>query len=496
MCWKNLKEKAGYYLLLVFIGGLAFVRLRMLPPFVDEAVHYWWILRALEAGEWLRPLNVGKPLEAWLAAPLVYLGGDPLVIMRSLHVLAGLIAVLLTFQIAEWVTSSRTGALASAVLVALCPFVVYLERMALAEIYLCAGCLLVTLTTLRFWQKPNKRRAAVLGLALLSAAFTKFPIGFIFAAWLPLVFVFASPEERQRLLRPQEVFIALAPISTLLGSVLLIALVRSLQGLSPGFGLGLLQRQSSGVEIGTSLGQNLIRLIYETEAQLRWPVLLLGGFGVALGLISGNRYQRWLAVTGLLPWLGLLLIAREWSSRYLLFSIPVLLIGAVGGWALVLRNQWVKGFLLAIPLLYFAHQSALLVLNPPAARWSESDRWAYISGWPSGYGYVEAARYLCSSGSTLPVHALEVGTAMQLALSLPSECQIEVRQLHVVDGRPIPPEERRVLFLENCPALLITPDALDPSDELQAHVQYIAGFEKPGSQAQVTLYRCADENLP
>jgi hypothetical protein len=79
---------------------------------------------------------------------------------------------------------------------------------------------------------------------------------------------------------------------------------------------------------------------------------------------------------------------------------------------------------------------------------------------------------------------------MQLALSLPSGCRIEIRQLHVVDGRAIPPEERRALLLEKCPALLITPDALGPSDELRAHLQYVAGFEKPGSQAQVALYQC------
>ena len=154
MCWKKPKEIAGYYLLLACIGGLAFVRLRALPPFVDEAVHYWWVLRALEADEWLRPLNVGKPLEAWLAAPLVYLGGDPLTTMRSLHVLAGLIAVLLTFQIAEYVTSSRTTALACAVLTTLCPFLVYHERMALAEVYLCAGGLLVTIATSDFGTTP------------------------------------------------------------------------------------------------------------------------------------------------------------------------------------------------------------------------------------------------------------------------------------------------------------------------------------------------------
>jgi 4-amino-4-deoxy-L-arabinose transferase-like glycosyltransferase len=490
MFWKKLKEKVGCYLLLASLSGLAFLRLRALSPFVDEAVHYWWILRVLEAGEWLRPLNVGKPLEAWLAAPLVYLGGDPLVIMRSLHVLTGLFTVLLTFQIAELVTSSRIIALSSAVLIALCPFLIYLERMALAEIYLCAGGLLVTIATLKFWQNSSRGKAAILGLALLAAAFTKFPIGFIFAVWLPLAFVFASPEERRRLLRPQEVSIALVPITILLGPVLLIALARSRQGLSPGFGLGLLEQQSSGAEIGVSVGQNLIRLIYELEAQLGWPGLLLGGLGVTLGLVFGNRYQRWLTVTGLLPWLGLILIAREWSSRYLLFSIPALIIGAVGGWASVLKNRWVKGLLLAIPLLYFVYQSTLLVLNPPAARWSERDRWGYISGWPSGYGYAEAARYLCSSYPSLPVYSLEVGTAMQLALSLPSGCRIEIRQLHVVDGRAIPPEERRALLLEKCPALLITPDALSPSDELWAHLQYVAGFEKPGSQAQVTLYRC------
>jgi hypothetical protein len=144
---RSLIDKPKNYLFIGLLGSLAFLRLRALLPFVDEAVHYWWILRALEAGEWLRPLNVGKPLEAWLAAPLAYLGGDPLVIMRSLHVLAGLFTVLLTFQIAELVTSSRIIALSSAVLIALCPFLIYLERMALAEIYLCAGGLLVTIAT-------------------------------------------------------------------------------------------------------------------------------------------------------------------------------------------------------------------------------------------------------------------------------------------------------------------------------------------------------------
>ncbi|MGB9873143.1 MAG: ArnT family glycosyltransferase [Anaerolineae bacterium] len=486
-----MRGKAQAYLFLSLLGALAFIRLEALPPFVDEAVHYWWVVRAIEAGEWLRSLNVGKPLEVWLAAPLVYLGGRPLLVMRSLHVLAGLLTVWLTFQIAVMVTSSRTNALISAVLVALCPFVVYLERMALAEIYLCAGGLLVTIMLSNFWQNPGKGRAVALGLALLAAAFTKFPIGFIFVAWLPLALIFASHEERRRLIKLQEIGIALAPVSALLGAVTLVALIRARQGLTLGFGLWLLQRQSGRTEIRVLVVQNLVRLIYELEAQLGWPSLLLGGIGLAAGLAFGNRFQRWLAVTGLLPWLGIILIAQEWSSRYLLFSIPPLLIVAVGGWASMLGNRWVKGFLLVIPLVSFVHQSALLILNPPAARWSESDRWGYITGWPSGYGYAEAANYLCDVEQAESVYALEVGTAMQLALSLPPDCRLTIRQLHVVDGRPVAPEERQALLLENCPALLITPDAPDFSDELMAHLQYIRGFPKPDSQTGVALYRCS-----
>lgn len=458
---------------------------------MDEAVHYWWVLRILEAGEWLRPLNVGKPLEAWLAAPLIFLlGGDPLIIMRSLHVLAGLLTAILTFPTAMIVTSSPSRALLSAVLVALCPFVVYLERMALVEIYLCAGGLLSIMAILRFWQTSDWKRAVFVGLALVLTAFAKFPIGFIFALWLPLAIIVASCEERRRLLKPREVSLALGPVVTLFGLVLCIAWMRVRQGLPPGFGLGLLHQQSSYTEVETLLFWNLKRLLYELEAQLGWPALLLGVVGILISLVKGTRYQRWLAATGLLPWLGIVVIAREWSSRYLLFSIPPLVISAVAGWSSVLKSRWVKGVLVLIPLGFFSFQSVVLILDPPAARWSEGDRWGYIGGWPSGYGYAEAARYLCSSDLSLAVYTLEVGTAMQLMMSLPPGCQVEIYQLHVVDGNPVAPETRRSLLLEKCPALLVAPDALDPSDELIAHTEYVTGFSKPCSLSQVALYKC------
>ncbi|MGH2521466.1 MAG: ArnT family glycosyltransferase, partial [Anaerolineales bacterium] len=133
---------------LLLFSTFAFVKLRAPPPFTDEAAHMWWVQRALEAGDWLRPLNAGKPLEQWLAAPFVRLaGGDPLTVMRGLHVVAGMFSVMMVYLLASRLADRRIAFL-SAGLIALCPFVVYLERQAQAEIYLCAASLLVLLGVL------------------------------------------------------------------------------------------------------------------------------------------------------------------------------------------------------------------------------------------------------------------------------------------------------------------------------------------------------------
>jgi hypothetical protein len=51
-------------LALLLLSAVAFVRLLAIPPFEDEGSQLRWIARILEAGEWLAPLEDGKPLEA------------------------------------------------------------------------------------------------------------------------------------------------------------------------------------------------------------------------------------------------------------------------------------------------------------------------------------------------------------------------------------------------------------------------------------------------
>src|SRR6185312_14815197 len=144
---------------LLLLGSAAFVHLTALPAFEDEGSQLRWIWRAIEAGEWLLPMDEGKPLEAWPMVPLVQLGlAPPLVVTRALHVLAGMIAAVLTWRSALAVLE-RPAAFASGMLFAICPFAVYLQRLALSDMFLCAAGTWVLVNSLALMQSPTRPRA-------------------------------------------------------------------------------------------------------------------------------------------------------------------------------------------------------------------------------------------------------------------------------------------------------------------------------------------------
>src|ERR1700724_987620 len=134
---------------LLLLGSFAFVHLMALPPVEDEGSQLRWIWRVIEAGEWLQPLGDGKPLEAWPLVPLVRLGFHPLTAARTLHVLAGMIGAVLIYHLASEM-ADRWTALVTGALFALCPFVVYLQRLALSDIFMCVAGIWVLLSIIKF----------------------------------------------------------------------------------------------------------------------------------------------------------------------------------------------------------------------------------------------------------------------------------------------------------------------------------------------------------
>jgi len=494
---------------LLLLGAGAFAHLMAVPAFEDEGSQLRLIWRALEAGEWLAPLADGKPLETWLMVPLALLTPWPLAAIRALHVLAGMITIVLTYRLALRV-GDRGSAFASGVLLAVCPFLVYLERFALADTLLCAAGTGVLLSVSKLLESPTRRGAATLAVTLVLAALCKLPVGFFFLAALPLTLPFMPDRDRAALLRPdvlRRLLGAHAPAVLLALLMAGVALVRVLHGRSPGFGLQDLMGIGMGwfASIAAVIGVPRPSLIGELATQLSWPVVAAGLIGlVASGLLNDWR-QRWLIAMGAVPALAIGCLAEFWFSRYLLFTLPPLIIAATCGWrALALRAGRLRPFVGTVVFVVcfglMARQSARIVLDPLAARWSPTDRFQYFEGWSSGYGYPEAARLLLSAPRVpAMIYSLDGHSAYQLRTYLPPQWRARVQPIfYADDGRTLPGSAaRRANLLSHTPAWIIVPEPLlqtyltsslgeQSADEIA--LRQVARFAKPGARAQLAIY--------
>lgn len=493
---------------LLLIGSFAFTHLLAIPPFEDEGSQLRWIWRAIEAGEWLEPLSEGKPLEAWPMVPLAMLAPRPLVAIRALHVLSGMLGAVLTYLLARQFTG-RPTAFASGVLFAICPFVVYLERFAHSDILLCTAGIWVLLSVVMLISEATWGRAAALAASLVLAALCKLPVGFLFLTSMPLALLIMPASSRRTLLhRPAvlKVLVAHAPALLLALATLVVVVVRTSRGQVPGLGVQDLLGIGFGryPDIASSIGVSRPTLMSELGAQLSWPVVALGVVGVAAGARLNDWRQRWLIVVGAIPLLGIGLLANFWFSRYLLVALPPLIIAATCGWHSLLQrlprySAACVLALLALCVALMARQSALLVLDPLQARWSPLDRFQYFEGWGSGYGYPEAAQFLLTRTDTARmIYALDGHSAYQLRTYLPSAWRTRVRPVfYGQNGERLRSEAARLdnLF-EHAPAWIVIPEPLLQGylkttfgeEGERIRLRRVAEFDKPGGRTQLSIY--------
>jgi hypothetical protein len=245
----------------------------------------------------------------------------------------------------------------------------------------------------------------------------------------------------------------------------------------------------------------------ELTTQLSWPVTVVALIGVAAAGLLGDWRHRWLLAVGLLPMIGIGLLAHFWYPRYLLFTLPPLIIAAVSGWrCLALRTGRLRGLvevtLLLVCVGCMGWQSAHLILDPITARWSSLDRMQYFEGWSSGYGYPEAAKFI-SAATDAPerIYSLDGHSAFQLRNYLPSRWNSRITPIYYADsGQHLGSEPARLQnLLEHTPAWIVIPAQLlngylvstfgRPDLQSVIHLQRIAVFDKPGGRVQLAIYR-------
>ena len=494
---------------LLLLGSLAFLRLMAIPAFEDEGTQLRLIWRMVQAGEWLQPLGYGKPLEAWPMAPLLRLRPHPLTLIRSLHVLAGMLGAVLTYGLARQL-SSRRAALVCGILFAFCPFVVYLQRLALSEVLLCAAGLAVLLCVVKFIQSPTWPRTVTLAMTMVLAAFCKLPVGFFFLSSMPLAYLFLDADHREAFRRPPFVLQALAaltPATLLAIAVATVAILRVRHGQTLGFGLDDLLTVGLGPRgtIAAAIGVPRPTLLGELSAQLSWPVVVIFVLGLGASVFIEDWRVRWLLTAGLIPLLAIGLLPTFWFSRYLLFTLPPLIIAAVAGWCGLVaragRFGWPAGLgVLATCLVLMGHQSARLILDPLTANWSPTDRFQYFEGWPSGYGYPEAAQYIREASDAPPtIYSLDDHSAYQLRNYMPVSWNDRITPVdYAPDGSALASNQARLdNLLARSPAWIVISvplleryltSSFGPAVLQRIRVRQIALFNKPGLHAELAIY--------
>src|SRR3972149_6840838 len=177
-------------LLGILILGVAFFlriyKLTLLPIFADEAIYIRWaqVMRAEETLRFL-PLSDGKqPLFMWSVIPFLKLFSDPLFAGRFLSVISGIATLGGVYLTAKLLFKSQKAALVAAAIIALSPFLVFFDRMALVDSLLTTAAVwtfylaAITAKTLRL------DMAMLTGFVLGAGLLTKSPALF-FAILLP-----------------------------------------------------------------------------------------------------------------------------------------------------------------------------------------------------------------------------------------------------------------------------------------------------------------------
>jgi hypothetical protein len=139
--------------------------------------------------------------------------------------------------------------------------------------------------------------------------------------------------------------------------------------------------------------------------------------------------------------------------------------------------------------------SSELVAHHRLARLTTQDRWQYQSGWPSGYGYAEASRYVASRAEPGSAVAYVIESAHEVAAGLLRRGALPpgVTALGLYE-----PTERLQADFDG-PIYVLVDDPLDDSGApgerarqvlaLEPRLALVASFRRPASETGVTIFR-------
>lgn len=444
-----LKYKFEIIIVLLLTGIFFLLRvsnLTLQPIFADEAIYIRWA-QVMKAEPTLRflPLSDGKtPLFMWAMAPFLKIFTDPLLAGRFLSVLAGYFTFLGILFLGWKNFSSRVG-LWSALLLAITPFIVFFDRMALVDSMLAAFSIWSLNLALLLIKYERIDLAMVLGYTLGGGLLTKTP-GMFNILSLPFTWVTFNWLSKTRQFKVIKLFVLF------LLSVGTAFIIYNALRLGPGFDNLSSRNQDYIFSPFDLIGRPLDPFIPHLRDLADWfpklftiPILFFVFIGAILAFLKKNKVALSILAWSLFPLIIETALLKTFTARYLLMSIAPLL--CLSAWAIdaIINKVKFKKDLSVLVVLILISPLALyfnfkLITDPANAPLPKEERMGYLEDWTAGYGLKDIAQFLINeakNGSIVVGTEGSFGTlpdGLQIYLDRHSHSAPPTNQISVIGG--------------------------------------------------------------
>jgi 4-amino-4-deoxy-L-arabinose transferase-like glycosyltransferase len=470
-----------------------FQHLQTIPVFGDEAIYLRWsqLIKNVETLRFV-PLSDGKePLYMWVTAVTFKFIADPLIAGRFLSIIFGGLTIVALY-IFSLIFLNYPIAILSTIVYIFLPFTFFFDRLALPDnllSFLGMGSLLFTFLLAKY---PRLDLSIILGVVLGLSWLTKSP-AIYFIVLSILTYILYKKNNYKKLYFP------------IISSIIAFTIFNILR-LGPQFSQIAIRNQDYIWPLTEILKHPLDPLkphfmdILNIYGEfISFPLLILSFLGIILYTKhSPIRHQHHLiSLWWILPLIANSGIAKVFTARYILFTVPPLILLMATGiyYFFQYTREYFKNKLLQILILVicFAFNFYWLYrisINPYTLNLSSTET-GYISGWTSGWGIKDASKYLIQRSKTTNVI---VGTEGYFG-TLPDGLQIYTDSLKnitvfgvgidltdipskLIDARNYGDE---VYMLFNQSRLKLTPSQLN-------EVTLVSRYPKPGND-YLLLYR-------
>jgi len=373
--------------------------LTTIPIFCDEAIYIRWaqVMRAEPSLRFL-PLSDGKqPLFMWLVIPFLKVIEDPLVAGRVVSVLAGFGTMIGVGILSYFLFNKKKISFLAMILYLISPFTFFFDRMALTDGLL--SFLGIWFFVFSVWLINDARLdlAMIGGIILGLGLITKSPALF-FAVLLPttlIIFNFKRKNLSLHLIKVVSFWLVIWVFAFAIYNIL---------RLGPEFHMIAIRNKDYVFSFSEVLKHPIYPFWRNFKNIINWfwilltpPIFVLGVLGMLEILRKEFKKGVFLLFCFFLPLLAQSAVAKVFTARYILFSVPLFLIFVaffIEKIFSLFKNKAIGFDILVLVLLLPCYQIFLLIINPTKAWLPVQERKGYLEEWTAGYGIKEVALYL------------------------------------------------------------------------------------------------------